>query len=110
MEQTKLITKVVGPVLLLRASSILVDRQHFLTMLDGLDREVTTISFSFFPIALLMGCITLAVVHSDRSSPAALLVRLMAWGGMAKASALIVAPQAMATKAHLLQRAGFLDV
>jgi len=110
MERTLLITRIVGPVLLLRALSILIDRQHFLEMLRGLDQEVATISFSLFPIALLMTCIALAMVHSDSSSLAAVLVRLMAWGGMAKASALILVPHVVVAKAHVLERAGFLNV
>lgn len=102
MDRTRLITKVVGPVLLLRAVSILIDRQHFLDMLRGLDREVATISFSLFPIAFLMACIALAALHTDWSSPAAVLVRIMAWGGAIKAGALIVAPHAVAAKAQLV--------
>jgi hypothetical protein len=110
MELTKIITKVIGPVLLLRAVSILIDRDHFVQMARGLDQEVGTVAFSFFPIALLMGCITLAVVHSDSSSVAAVLIRLMAWGGILKASALILFPHAVAAKARLLEEAGFLNV
>jgi hypothetical protein len=110
MALTRLITKIVGPVLLLRAVSILMDREHFLLMLQGLDREVATISFSLFPIALLMAFIAIAVGHTDTSSVAAVLVRLMAWGGIAKTSALILAPHAVASKAQLLGQAGFLNV
>jgi hypothetical protein len=57
METTILISKIIGPVLLLRGVSILLDRKHFLTMLDGLEREVNTVAFSLFPIAFLIGCI-----------------------------------------------------
>ena len=71
MELTAILTKVVGPVLVLRAVSILLDRRHFRAMLDGLEREVTTISFSLFLVALLMTCLTLLAVHSDTSSSAA---------------------------------------
>jgi hypothetical protein len=110
MSTTSVITKVIGPVLLLRAGSIVIDRQHFITMLGGLDREVETIAFSFFPIALLMGCIGILVLHTDRSSVAAILIRLMAWGGAIKASGLMLFPSSMAAKAVLLQRAGFLNV
>lgn len=110
MATTSLIAKIVGPVLLLRALSILIDRQHFIAMLSGVEREVATISFSFFPIALLMTGIAIVVLHSDRSNLAAVLIRLMAWGGIAKASALMLVPSVVARKALLLQRAGFLDV
>ena len=72
-----MIAKVVGPVLLLRAVSIMIDRRHFVDLVRGLDREVTTVSFSAFPIALLMTSIAVAVVHSDSSTPAAVLVRLI---------------------------------
>lgn len=110
MELTSLIAKMVGPVLLLRAISILINRRHFIDMLAGLPREVTTVSFSLFPIALLMTCIAIAAVHSDASSLAAILIRLIAWGGIIKASALILFPSAVVAKARLLERAGFLNV
>jgi hypothetical protein len=110
MELTSLICKVVGPVLLLRAVSILVDRRHFAEMVAGLEREVTTVSFSLFPIALLMACLGLAATHTDTSSLAAILIYVMIWAGMVKASALILVPRLVATKARVLVRAGFLNV
>jgi len=110
MDLTLLFAKVVGPVLLLRALSIVLHRDQFVEMLRGLDREVTTVAFSFFPIALLMACIALAVVPSDTSSAAAALIRVIAWGGILKASALILFPNAVVAKARVLVRAGFLNV
>lgn len=110
MRLTSLIAKVVGPVLLLRGVSILIDRSHFTDMLAALDREVSTVSFSVFPIALLITCLALAAVHSDRSSIAALLIRIMLWGGIIKASALILFPRLVVAKAQLLGRADFLGV
>jgi hypothetical protein len=110
MDLTPLFAKVVGPVLLLRALSILLDRPHFAAMVRGLERETTTVSFSLFPIALLMACLALAAVHSDTSSVAAVLIHVMVWGGILKASALILFPGAMVTKARALERAGFLNV
>lgn len=110
MELTELVSKVVGPVLLLRAVSILLDRRHFLEMLRGLDREITTVSFSLFPIALLMTCIALAVCHSDTSSLAAILIHVIAWGGILKSSALILFPGLVVAKARALEQAGFLNV
>ena len=110
MELTSLIAKVLGPVLLLRSLSILLDRKHFVEMVRGLEREVTTVSFSLFPIALLMTCITLAALHSDTSSPAAILVHVIVWGGILKASALILVPGVVLAKARALERAGLLNV
>ena len=110
METTVLVSKVLGPVLLVRGASILLGRKHFRTMLDGLDKEANTVSFSLFPIALMMACIALAVLHKDVSSPAAVLIQIIAWGGMLKASALILFPRAVVAKARLLGRAGFLHV
>jgi hypothetical protein len=110
MKTTAFISKVVGPVLLVRAFSILIDRQHFITMVEGLQREVATVSFSLFPIVLLMTCIALVVAHSDSSSVAAVLIRLMAWGGMLKASALMLFPGFVVAKAQVLAQAGFLTV
>jgi hypothetical protein len=71
---------------------------------------VATVSFSLFPIALLMGCTALAVVHSDRSSVAALLIHAIVWGGIVKASALILCPRLVAAKARVLERYGILAV
>jgi hypothetical protein len=110
MELTSLVAKVIGPVLLLRALSIVLHRAQFIEMVRGLDREITTVSFSLFPIVLLMTCTTLVLFHSDTSSVAALLVRLIAWGGIIKASALILFPKAVVAKAQALERAGFLNL
>jgi hypothetical protein len=79
-------------------------------MVRGLDREVATISFSMFPIVLLLTCIFLAATPAIEASFAGLLIRLMAWGGILKASGLILFPRAMAAKAQLLEQAGFLYV
>jgi lysylphosphatidylglycerol synthetase-like protein (DUF2156 family) len=110
MELTSLVAKMVGPVLLLRALSIAIDRKHFDEMLAGLGREVATISFSLFPIALLMTCLALIATHTDTSTPAAWLIHVIAWGGALKASGLILAPRAVVAKARVLGQAGFLNV
>ena len=110
MNFTELFCKVVGPVLLVRALSILIDRQHFIGMIRGLKNEISTVSFSFFPIALLMACTAIAVTHTDRSTPAAWLIHLIAWGGIAKATVLMLFPQLVVTKAQQLEKAGFLNV
>ena len=110
MDLTSLVAKVLGPVLLLRGVSILFGRRHFVEMVRGIDREVSTVVFSFFPIALLMTCIAVVIFHSDTSSLAAVLVHIMAWGGIAKAAALILFPRVVAAKAQILVRAGFLNV
>jgi hypothetical protein len=90
MDLTSLIAKVLGPVLLLRALSMLFDRKHFVEMVRGLGHEVTTVSFSGFAIALLMICITLVVLHSDTSGVAAILIHIIAWGAILEASGLIL--------------------
>ncbi len=110
MEITVFVTRILGPVLLLRAFSILIDRRHFAAMIEGLDREVDTVSFSLFPIAMLMSFIALATIHTDTSSLAALLIHAIAWLGMIKTSAVILFPRAVVAKAQLLGRTGFLNV
>ena len=110
MDLTVLFAKVVGPVLLLRAASIVLHRKQFVEMVRGLDREVGTVAFSFFPVALLMACLALAAVRWDTSHPAGMLITLIAWGGTLKASALILFPDAVVAKARALERAGFLNV
>ncbi len=110
MELTLFMSKVVGPVLLLRAASILIDRDHFYSLLDNLDRESKTISFSMFPIGMLMVAISVVLVHEDMSSVAAILFHLIAWGMIIKTSLLILFPTIMAQKAVLIGQRGFLDV
>lgn len=110
MNATVVLTKIIGPVLLVRAISLLLDPAHFLAIIDGLDREVDTVAFSFFPIAFMMACLALIVLHTDRSTPAAWLIQVMAWGGLAKATGLMLFPGVMAAKAHVLAQAGFLNV
>jgi hypothetical protein len=110
MEETIIISKIIGPVLLIRGISILVDRKHFMEMLDGLEREVATVTFSLFPVALLMGFIALAVLHKDSSSLAAILIKVIAWGGMMKTTALMIFPRMVVAKARLLGQAGFIHV
>ena len=110
MDFTLLFSKVVGPVLLIRAISILLARRHFVEMLDGLEQEVRTITFSFFPIALFMAAAAIAVTQWDTSTPAGILVLVIAWGGMIKATALMLFPRVVAAKARLLGQAGFLNV
>ncbi len=61
---TLFLSKILGPVLLLRGISVLIDRRHFAAMLEGLEKEVTTVAFSAFPVVLLMVCTALAVTPS----------------------------------------------
>lgn len=110
MDPTVLFARIVGPVLLLRAVSIVLHRRQFVEMVRGLDREVTTVAFSFFPVALLMACLALAAGRWDTSQLPGLLITLIAWGGALKASALILFPDAVVAKARALERAGFLNV
>jgi hypothetical protein len=105
-----LLCRIIGPVLLVRAVSIVLDRRHFDAMVAGLEHEVTTVAFSIVPIALLMACLGLAATYTDTSSPAALLIHVIIWAGMLKTSALILFPRVLAAKARLLLRAGFLNV
>lgn len=110
MDFTLIFAQIVGPVLILRALSIVIDREHFDEMLAGLEGEITTVSFSLFPIALFMTCAALAIMHDDLSSPAAILIRIIAWVGMLKASALILFPKVVMAKAQMLGKASFLNV
>ncbi len=110
MEFTVLFSKIVGPVLIIRALSIVIDRKHFFKMVDGLEEEVTTVSFSFFPVALFMTSVAILVTHSDTSSLAAILIHIIAWGGLAKSTLLMLFPGVAVGKAKLLVKAGFLNV
>ena len=110
MAMTIMVCRVLGPVLLLRALSIVIDRKHFEEMARNVEREATTVSFSLFPIALLMACITLAFVHTDTTTPAAILIRVIAWGGIVKSSVLILLPRAVVAKVRSLERFGVLNI
>lgn len=110
MGTTLFLTRIIGPVLILRAISIVIDRKHFSEMLNGLQREVSTVSFSLFPIALNMAGVAIVITHRDTSSIAAWLIHLMAWGAILKSSILILFPKVIVTKAQQLGKAGFLNV
>jgi hypothetical protein len=110
MTTTLFLAKIVGPLLVLRGLSIVIDRGHFRAMLDGLDQEATTVSFSLFPVALFMAGVALVLVHDDTSSPAAMLFHVIAWGAILKASLLILFPRLVVRKAMLLGKAGFVPV
>lgn len=110
MDLTAFLAKIIGPVLLLRSLSIAIDRRHFVATITGLEREAATITFSLFPVALLMAFLALAVGHSDTSSLAGILLRIIAWGGILKTSALILVPHLVVQKVKLLEQAGFLNV
>ena len=110
MDLTRPIAKILGPVLLLRAASIVIDRGHFVEMLRGLDREVDTVAFSMFPIVLLVGFLSLALVPLNTRTLAGILLRLIAWGGAVKTSAVILFPRTLVATAQTLGQAGFLNV
>jgi hypothetical protein len=57
-----------------------------------------------------MAFIALALVPLESGTLAALLLRIIAWGGMLKTSALILVPRAVVAKAHLAEQAGILNV
>ncbi len=110
MAFTVLFSQIVGPVLIIRALSILIDRKHFFDMVDGLEEEITTVSFSFFPVALFMTAVAILVTHSDTSSLAGILIYIIAWGALAKSTVLMLFPRVAVDKAKLLVKAGFLNV
>jgi hypothetical protein len=110
MEFTLLFSKVVGPVLLVRALTLMIDRQHFHKMVEGLEAELTTVAFSFFPVALMMASLAIVATHRDTSSPAAYIIHIAAWGGLAKSAGLMAVPKLVVKKAQLLVNGGFLYV
>jgi hypothetical protein len=57
-----------------------------------------------------MGFIALAVLHKDSSSLAAILIKVIAWGGIIKTTALMIFPRSVVAKARLLGQAGFIHV
>ena len=95
MDTTLFLSKIIGPVLLLRGISILFDRQQVVTMLERLEKESTSAAFSALPVILLMASLALAVTHEDTSSPAAVILHVMAWVGILKGAALMLRPKAV---------------
>ena len=79
-------------------------------MLERLEDEAATVSFSMFPVALLMAGIAVVLIHRDVSSLAAILFHIMAWGMIIKTSLLILVPSLVARKARMIGQAGFLHV
>lgn len=110
METTLFLSKIVGPVLLVRGISILYDREHFKQMVAGLPREVATVSFSLFPVALMMAGIAILLTLDHTSSLASLIFLLMGWGAIIKASLLMMFPKLIVAKARVLVEGGFLNV
>ena len=110
MTITLVLAKVIGPLLMLRGLSLIVDRPHFQAMLRGLDQEVSTVSFSMIPVALFAAGALLVTAGADSSSATGILFQVMAWGMMLKASALILFPRLVVKKAQMLGQAGFLNV
>lgn len=110
MDTTIFLSKLMGPVLLLRGASILIDRKHFLAMLEGLEAETKTVAFSMVPIGILMACISILVLHRDTGSVAGLLIYGVAIGGTIKASLLILFPGMVAAKARMVGKSGFIHV
>lgn len=110
METTLLLSKIIGPVLILRGISILINRSHFVAMLEGLEAEAKTVSFSSIPVGLMMAGLAVGLTHTDTSSLAAIILHLIAWGMVAKASLLMVFPSVIVKKAKLIGQLGFLNV
>ena len=95
MDTTVLLSKILGPVLLLRGISIFFDRQQVVTMLERLEEESTSAAFSALPVILFMASLALAVTHKDTSNPAAVILHIIAWFGILKGAALILRPKAV---------------
>ena len=95
METTVLLSKILGPVLLLRGISIFFDRQQVVTMLERLEEESTSAAFSALPVILFMASLAMAVTHKDTSNPAAVILHIIAWVGILKGAALILRPKAV---------------
>jgi len=57
-----------------------------------------------------MTSVAILVTHSDTSSLAAILIHIIAWGGLAKSTLLMLFPRVAVGKAKLLVKAGFLYV
>ena len=108
METTVLLSKIIGPVLLLRGISILFDRNQVVTTLEGLEKEAASAAFSTLPILLFMASVALAVTHEDTSSLAAVVLHGIAWVGILKGALLMLRPRAVLCYARFAGKAAVL--
>ena len=110
MDTTMFLSRIIGPLLIIRGGSIILDRQHFRTMLDNLEQETRTIAFAMVPVAIMMGALTILQLHHDTSSIAAILFHIIAWGAIVKTSLIMLFPKLVVAKAQMLGKRGFLEV
>ena len=110
MESTMFLSRMLGPLLIIRGMSIIMDREHFRHIVNNLEKEMRTISFAMVPVAIMMGALAILQLHEDTSSIAAILFHLAAWGALAKTTAIMLFPKLVAAKAKILVKAGFLEV
>ena len=103
-----MLSKIIGPVLLLRGISILFDRKQVVTMLEGLEKEAASAAFSILPVILLTASLALAVTHKDTSNPAAVILHIIAWVGILKGALLILRPKAVLSYGRLAGKAAVL--
>ena len=95
METTLFLSKIIGPVILLRGISILFNRKQVVTMLERLEKESTSATFSALPVILVTASLALAVSHKDTSNAAAVILHIIAWVGILKGALLILRPKAV---------------
>ena len=106
MDLNLLIAKLVGPVLLVRSLSILIDKKHFEAMLEGLDKEIKTLSFSFIPVTLFAAALFILNYQTDRTSFDGIAITCIAVLAIIKTSLLMLFPDLMVEKAKKLGELG----
>ena len=110
MDTTLFLSRLVGPVLIVRGLTLIIYREHFRQMMNNLEQEMRTISFAMVPVGIMLGGLAILQLHDDTSSVAAILFHLIGWGAVVKTTLLMLFPKRISAKVQILGRWGFLTV
>ena len=110
MDTTLFLSRVIGPLLIVRGVTIILYREHFRQIMNNLEQEMRTISFAMVPVGIMMGALAILQVHDDTSSIAAILFHIIAWGAVIKTTVIMLVPRLVAAKVKILAELGFLTV
>lgn len=110
METTMFLSRLVGPLLIVRGLTLILYREHFRQIMNNLEQEMRTISFAMVPVGIMMGALAILQLHHDTSSIAAIMFHLIGWGAVLKTSLIMLFPKLVAEKVKILGEWGFLTV
>lgn len=109
-ETTQNISKILGPLLLVRGVSILIAPAHFRSLIQRLETEVSSISFSMVPVFLFATFLSFALFFRDLESVAGILIFTIGVVGTVKTSVVMLVPRMLARKVRALKRIPFVEI